>query len=236
MLGAVEASGGQVVKRVGDGFDIAFADAGAAVSAAQAIQTGLARVDWPETGPLRLRMAIDAGEVEARGGDYFGPVLNRAGRLLAAAHGGQVLVSGEAQAALSAHSGWQAKALGEFRFKGIGAPVAVFQLVVDGLPADFPPLRIDRPLPGAARTGFGRSVRGYELREQVGAGDFGVVYRAYQPRSAARWRSRSSAPSSSTRPPSSAASRPRHSSSRSSSTRTSSRSTTTGAIPTAPTW
>ena len=173
--------GGQVVKRVGDGFDIAFADPGAAVSAAQAIQTGLARVDWPETGPLRLRMAIDAGEVEARGGDYFGPVLNRAGRLLAAAHGGQVLVSGEAQAALSAHSGWQAKALGEFRFKGIGAPVAVFQLVVDGLPADFPPLRIDRPLPGAARTGFGRSVRGYELREQVGAGDFGVVYRAYQP-------------------------------------------------------
>ncbi len=181
VLGAVEASGGQVVKRVGDGFDIAFADPGAAVSAAQAIQTGLARVDWPETGPLRLRMAIDAGEVEARGGDYFGPVLNRAGRLLAAAHGGQVLVSGEAQAALSAHSGWQAKALGEFRFKGIGAPVAVFQLVVDGLPADFPPLRIDRPLPGAARTGFGRSVRGYELREQVGAGDFGVVYRAYQP-------------------------------------------------------
>ncbi|MDQ3874040.1 MAG: protein kinase, partial [Actinomycetota bacterium] len=181
VMGAVEAEGGQVVKRVGDGVDIAFADAGAALSAAQAIQTALARVDWRETGPLGVRMAIDVGEVEARGGDYFGPVLNRAGRLLAAAHGGQVLLSGDAQAALSARSGWQAKALGEFRFKGVGAPVTVFQLVVDGLPADFPPLRIDRPLPGAARTGFGRSVRGYELREQVGAGDFGVVYRAYQP-------------------------------------------------------
>jgi WD40 repeat protein/DNA-binding SARP family transcriptional activator len=181
LLGAVEAAGGQVVKRVGDGVDFAFADPGAAVSAAQAIQTGLAGVDWRETGPLRVRMAIDAGEVEARGDDYFGPVLNRAGRLLAAAHGGQVLLSGDAHAALSVRSGWQAKALGEFRFKGIGAPVTVFQLVVDGLPADFPPLRIDRPLPGAARTGFGHSVRGYELREQVGAGDFGVVYRAYQP-------------------------------------------------------
>ncbi len=181
VLGAFKATGGEVVKRVGDGVDIAFADSAAAISAAQAIQIALSDVDWRETGPLRVRMAIDAGEVEWRGGDYFGPVLNRAGRLLAAAHGGQVLLSGDAHGLSSARSGWQAKALGEHRFKGIGAPVAVFQLVVEGLPADFPPLRIDRPSTSAARTGFGRSVRGYELREQVGAGDFGVVYRAYQP-------------------------------------------------------
>jgi WD40 repeat protein/serine/threonine protein kinase/DNA-binding SARP family transcriptional activator len=181
VLSAVEAEGGEVVKRVGDGVDIVFADPGAAVSAARVIQTELSQVDWRETGPLRVRMAIDAGEVEARGGDYFGPVLNRAGRLLAAAHGGQVLLSGEAHGLSSARSGWQAKALGEYRLKGIGAPVTVFQLVVDGLQTDFPPLRIDRPATSAARSGFGRSVRGYELREQVGAGDFGVVYRAYQP-------------------------------------------------------
>ena len=181
VLGAAEAAGGRVVKRVGDGGDLAFADVSAAVAAASEIQRELAAAHWGAIEPLRVRMAIDVGEVEARGGDYFGPVLNRAGRLLAAAHGGQVLLAGDAQAALSAHPGWQAKALGEFRFKGIGAPVAVFQLVVDELPADFPPLRIDRPLLGSARTGFGRSVRGYELREQVGAGDFGVVYRAYQP-------------------------------------------------------
>jgi WD40 repeat protein/serine/threonine protein kinase/DNA-binding SARP family transcriptional activator len=181
VLGAVKAAGGEVVKRVGDGVDIAFTDSAAAISAAQTIQIELSEVDWRETGPLRVRMAIDAGEVEARGGDYFGPVLNRAGRLLAAAHGGQVLLSGDAHGLSSARSGWQAKALGEYRFKGIGAPVTVFQLVVEGLPADFPPLRIDRPATSAARTGFGRAVRGYELREQVGAGDFGVVYRAYQP-------------------------------------------------------
>jgi WD40 repeat protein/class 3 adenylate cyclase len=181
VLGAVEAGGGQLVKRVGDGFDIAFADPGAAIAAAQTIQIELSKVDWRETGELRVRMAIDAGEVESRGGDYFGPVLNRAGRLLAAAHGGQVLLSGEAHGLSSARSGWQAKALGEYRLKGIGSPVTVFQLVVEGLPADFPPLRIDRPTTAAARIGFGRSVRGYELREQVGAGDFGVVYRAYQP-------------------------------------------------------
>jgi WD40 repeat protein/DNA-binding SARP family transcriptional activator len=182
VLGAVEAAGGRVVKRVGDGVDIAFADVGAAVAAAGEVQRELAAARWSETGPLRVRMAVDVGEVEARGGDYFGPVLNRAGRMLAAAHGRQVLLSGDAHAALSAtRSGWQAKALGEFRFKGIGTPQNVFQLLLDGLPADFPPLRIDRLPPPVAPDAFGRSVRGYELREQVGVGDFGIVYRAYQP-------------------------------------------------------
>lgn len=179
---AVEAAGGRIVKRVGNGIDTAFADVGAALAAARAIQAGLAASEWPETGPLLVRMAIDVGEVEARAGDYFGPVLNRAGRMLAAGHGGQVLLSGDAHAALAAsESGWQAKALGEYRFKGIGTPFSVFQLLLDGLPADFPPLRIDRLPPPLPTVAFGRSVRGYELREEVGVGDFGIVYRAYQP-------------------------------------------------------
>jgi len=182
VMAAVEAAGGRVVKRVGDGVDLAFADVGAAVTAASEIQRGLAAAHWNDTGPLRVRMAVDIGEVEARGGDYFGPVLNRAGRLLAAAHGQQVLLSADAHGALAAtHGGWQAKALGEFRFKGIGSPQKVFQLLLDDLPADFPPLRIDQLSTSAALRAFGRAVRGYELREQVGGGDFGVVYRAYQP-------------------------------------------------------
>jgi WD40 repeat protein/DNA-binding SARP family transcriptional activator len=182
VMTAVEAAGGRLVKRVGDGVDLAFADVGAAVTAASEIQRGLAAAHWNDTGPLRVRMAVDIGEVEARGGDYFGPVLNRAGRLLAAAHGQQVLLSADAHGALAAtQGGWQAKALGEFRFKGIGSPQKVFQLLLDDLPADFPPLRIDRLSTSAALRAFGRAVRGYELREQVGGGDFGVVYRAYQP-------------------------------------------------------
>jgi WD40 repeat protein/serine/threonine protein kinase/DNA-binding SARP family transcriptional activator len=182
VLGAAEAAGGRLVKRVGDGIDLVFADAGAAVAAASQIQGDLATVLWDEIEPLRVRMAIDVGEVEARGGDYFGPVLNRAGRVLAAAHGGQVLLSADAHAALSATSGgWQAKALGEFRLKGLGSPQHVFQLLLEGLPADFPPLRIDRLPPALGPGAFGRSVRGYELREQVGGSDLGVVYRAYQP-------------------------------------------------------
>ena len=139
-------------------------------------------VDWPETGPLRLRMAIDAGEVEARGGDYFGPVLNRAGRLLAAAHGGQVL----------ALRGGAGRALRPLGLAGEGSrrvPLQGDRRARDRLPARRRraagrlPAAADRPARcrGRPRTGFGRSVRGYELREQVGAGDFGVVYRAYQP-------------------------------------------------------
>jgi WD40 repeat protein/DNA-binding SARP family transcriptional activator len=184
VLSAAEAAGGRLMKRVRDGVDIVFADTGAAVAAAGEIHRDLASVEWGELEPepLRVRMAIDVGEVEARGADYFGPVLNRAGRILAAAHADQVLLSADAHAALAASSeGWQAKALGEFRFKGIGAPQHVFQLLVDGHPADFPPLRIDRLPPPILPGGFGRSVRGYELREQVGGGDLGVVYRAYQP-------------------------------------------------------
>jgi WD40 repeat protein/DNA-binding SARP family transcriptional activator len=182
VLAAAEAAGGRIMKRVGDGVDLVFAETGAAVAAASKIQRDLASDEWWELELPRVRMAIDLGEVEARGGDYFGPVLNRAGRMLAAAHGGQVLLSADAHAALAASSdGWQAKALGEFRFKGIGAPQHVFQLLVDGLPADFPPLRIDRLSPAILPGAFRRSVRGYELREQVGGGDLGVVYRAYQP-------------------------------------------------------
>jgi DNA-binding SARP family transcriptional activator/WD40 repeat protein len=179
---ALESAGGRIVKRVGDGIDTVFADAGAAVAAAEEIQRELAAVDVLEAGLLLVRMAIDVGEVESRDGDYFGPVLNRAGRLLASGHGGQVLLSADAHAALAAgEAGWQAKALGEYRFKGIGSPVHVFQLLLDGLPSEFPPLRIDRLPPQVPASAFGRSVRGYELREEVGRGDFGIVFRAYQP-------------------------------------------------------
>ena len=179
---ALESAGGRIVKRVGDGIDTVFADVGAAVAAAEEIQRELAAVDLLETGQLLVRMAIDVGEVESRDGDYFGPVLNRAGRILATGHGGQVLLSADAHAALAAgEAGWQAKALGEYRFKGIGSPVHVFQLLLDGLPSEFPPLRIDRLPPPLPAVAFGRSVRGYELREEIGRGDFGIVFRAYQP-------------------------------------------------------
>ncbi len=180
---AVEEAGGQVFNRADGGISAVFPDVTRAVAAAQAAQASLASADWGKVPQFGVRMAIDVGEVESRAGDFFGPPLNRCTRLMASGHGGQVLLSADAHSALSAgsKSGWQAKALGDYRFKGLGRVQQVFQLVVDGLPSEFPSLVVDRMPHPLAGDGAGRTLRGYELREQVGGGDFGVVYRAYQP-------------------------------------------------------
>src|ERR687898_190231 len=90
---AVEAHGGFVFKTVGDAFYVAFSSAPEAVEAALDAQRSLFSEKWEETCPLRVRMALRTGTAEERGGDYFGPPLNRVARLLSAGHGGQVLLS-----------------------------------------------------------------------------------------------------------------------------------------------
>ena len=94
LRGAVEGAGGTVVKMTGDGLLATFADVPAAVDAAVSGQAAIDAHAWPTTQPLRVRMAIHTGAVEARDGDFHGPALNRVARLLAIGHGGQVLVSG----------------------------------------------------------------------------------------------------------------------------------------------
>src|SRR5947208_465646 len=90
---AIEAHGGQIFKTVGDQFCAAFAAAPDALAAALEAQRALAAETFAAVGPLRVRMALHTGAAEERGGDYFGPPLNRLARLLAAGHGGQVLLS-----------------------------------------------------------------------------------------------------------------------------------------------
>jgi class 3 adenylate cyclase len=90
---AVESHGGCVVKMTGDGLHAVFATADATVAAALGGQRSLAAEPWGPTGELRVRMGLHTGAAEQRGGDYFGPVLNRAARLMAVAHPGQVLCS-----------------------------------------------------------------------------------------------------------------------------------------------
>lgn len=92
----IEVHGGYVFKTIGDAFCAAFSTAPDAVKAALAAQRGLAAENWSAVGGLRVRMAIHTGDVYARDGDYFGPAVNRVARLLAIAHGGQVVVSGVA--------------------------------------------------------------------------------------------------------------------------------------------
>ena len=88
-------------------------------------------------------MALHTGEADERGGDYFGPALNRVARLLAIGHGGQVLVSSAAEAGI--HGALAAEASlrdwGSHRLKDLQEPEHVYQLCAPDLPAEFPTLR-----------------------------------------------------------------------------------------------
>ena len=148
---AVDASGGHVFATGGDGFAAAFARAGDATKAAIDAQRALEEHVWPADALVRVRIALHTGEAVERDGDYFGPAVNRAARLLAIAHGGQVVCS-QSTAAVIGASG-RLRPLGEHRLRDLGEPEQVFQ-VGDG---SFPPLRSvggrSTNLP-AARTSF----------------------------------------------------------------------------------
>src|SRR5215218_2543278 len=141
---AIGAHRGYVFKTVGDAFCAAFPTAPEALEAALYAQRALFAEEWPkEIGQLRVRMALHTGAAEARGGDYFGPPLNRVARLLSAAQGGQVLFSVATQELVRDQlpTGAELRDLGEHRLKDLIRPEWIFQLVARGLPAEFPPLR-----------------------------------------------------------------------------------------------
>jgi class 3 adenylate cyclase len=140
---AVEAHLGYVVKTMGDGLLAAFGTAHAALAAAMQAQRSLLAETRSEIGSLRARMALHTGPAEERERDYFGPALNRAARLMAAGHGGQILLT-QATYELVRHNGVPditLRDLGERRLKDLIRPEHVYQLVTTGLPANFPPLK-----------------------------------------------------------------------------------------------
>jgi predicted ATPase/class 3 adenylate cyclase len=145
---AVETSGGQVVKTTGDGLMAAFERCGEAVRACVVSQRDLGREPWGETGPLRVRMGVHVGQADQRGGDFFGPTVNRTARIMALGHGGQVLFSGTAAAMLGGQlpADTSLQDLGEHRLKDLGRPEHIFQLVHPDLASTFPPLAAVVPI------------------------------------------------------------------------------------------
>ena len=139
LRGAIEGHGGWLFKHTGDGVCAAFASPRSAVDAAVAAQLQL---------ELPVRMGLATGEAELRGGDYFGAVLNRAARVMAAGHGGQVLLA-ESTAGLL--NGVDLVDLGPRRLRDVPTPVGVFQIRAAGLRAEFPPLRALDTTPGNLR-------------------------------------------------------------------------------------
>src|SRR5215213_8328724 len=140
----IEANDGSVVKTTGDGVHAAFWTATEALEAALEAQRALVREEWAEAGPLRVRMALHTGAAtEERDGDYYGPSVNRAARLLSAAHGGQVLLSSPTQELVrdTLPAGTSLEDLGERRLKDLFRPERIYQLAAPELRSEFPPLR-----------------------------------------------------------------------------------------------
>ncbi|MEP6680314.1 MAG: adenylate/guanylate cyclase domain-containing protein [Chloroflexota bacterium] len=140
---AIKAGGGSVVSDTGDGVFAVFPGAKAGVGAAIAVQRALAAARWGTTGPLRVRMGLHTGHADRGHEDFHGTEVNRCARLMAAAHGGQVIVS-EATHALvrdDAPEGASFLDLGEHRLKDLARPERIHQVLHPDLPAEFPPLR-----------------------------------------------------------------------------------------------
>jgi predicted ATPase/class 3 adenylate cyclase len=140
---AFEARGGNIFKTIGDAFCVAFPVALAALEAAVSAQRRLRDEPWQDIEPIKVRIGIHTGSAESRDSDYFGPVLNRVSRLLAAAHGGQVLLTLATEELVRDHlpDGVTLRDLGERRLRDLNRPERVFQVLAADLPSEFPPLR-----------------------------------------------------------------------------------------------
>ena len=193
----IDDADGYVFKTVGDAFCAAFGTPQQAVQATLAAQRRLQAEQWTTARPIRVRMALHTGVCEERDDDYFGPVVNRAARLEAIAHGGQVLVSGATAELLAGNlaDGIRLRDLGPHRLRDLGRPEQVFQLEAEFLQPTFPQLEsLDNPelpnnLPSLLSVFVGRHqelgeirslVASWRLVTLVGAGGCGKTRLALQ--------------------------------------------------------
>jgi predicted ATPase/class 3 adenylate cyclase len=172
MRDAIESNDGYLVKTTGDGVHAAFAIAADAIAACLAAQRALKARAWGELR-IKCRMALHSGAAEQRDGDYYGPALNRAARLMAAAHGGQILLSLATGEMVRDHlpADITLRDMGERRLKDLIGPERVYQLIAPDLPADFPPLKtLDaRPskLPAQTTRFIGREKEVRAIKKQL---------------------------------------------------------------------
>ena len=140
----IRAHGGVHFKTVGDALQAAFPTAPAALAAALAGQQAILAEAWPTGEPLRVRMALHAGEAEPDShGDYLAPALNRLSRLLAVGHGGQVLLTQAVQQLTrdAVPAGSSLRNHGEHGLRGLREAEQIYQLLHPDLQEIFPPLR-----------------------------------------------------------------------------------------------
>lgn len=157
-------------KHTGDGAAAAFRSARPALLCAIDVQRELAAATFADVGSLPVRIGVHSGEAEERDDDYFGPPLNRTARLMLAGHGGRVLVSLVTER-LAESGDLDLRDLGQHRLQDLGRSEQIFQLVVDGQPTEFPPLRTldisPNNLPILTTSFVGRETELAELAELV---------------------------------------------------------------------
>lgn len=140
---AVEAHGGVGVRTEGDAVFAVFREAIPAVHAAIDLQRSIAGHAWPDGAAVRVRAGLHTGEAHLAGDDYGGFDVNRAARIAAVGHGGQIVLSDPTRALVEPElpDGVSLRDLGRHPLKDVPQPEHLFQLEAPGLPADFPPIR-----------------------------------------------------------------------------------------------
>jgi class 3 adenylate cyclase len=139
-------SGGHVVETRADEFFAAFAEPAGALVTALTVQRALRGRRWVDGGEVRLRVGIHSGYPTRAQANYIGMAVHTAARICTAAHGGQVIVSGDTRTALATSTprGIRFRRLGTFALRGIPDEVELFQLVTKGVPSQFPPPRMSK--------------------------------------------------------------------------------------------
>ena len=194
----VSAAGGVVFKTMGDGGCAVFAKADGAIRAAAMLQIRLAAEDFTAIDGLRFRIGVHVGPAEFRDNDYFGLTLARTKLLMAAGHGGQILVSATVSQANAVASPFSLRSLGQHRLKDLGQEEEIFQLIGPGLADDFPPLNTVEAKPNnlplqlsrfigreAELATLGGLLAAHRLVTLLGAGGIGKTRLAVQTASAA---------------------------------------------------
>src|SRR5262245_36935305 len=182
---AVQRGGGREVDARADEFFAVFDQAPAALAAALRLERTARDRTWPERVDVRLRAGIHTGRPTLTDTGYVGLAVHTAARICSAAHGGQILLSAAARDAVGARrpAGVRFRGLGAHRFRGLRAPVAIFQVEARDLQARFPAPRTQlsattpaaavprrrrergssRPRPGRHRRGARRRLRPGDL-------------------------------------------------------------------------
>ncbi len=172
---AVERHRGSVVKMTGDGVHAAFDSAPDALAAMLQMQQAIVDPGVTEGLALRLRCGLHCGADERRDGDFYGRAVNRAARIMSAAHGGQMLVSQAVADLVGGRlpAGVRLRDLGAVRLRDLTSPERVYQVVHPQLRAEFPALRSLEATPNnltqQLNSFIGRERELTEVRQMLGA-------------------------------------------------------------------